>query len=82
MKALVEVDIYDDPDFCFAHNGQCDHFFKEDHYQTEEALCRYFINQWGGFRKLEYHKMQKTWVKCDKCKEVYKKSKELLRGDK
>lgn len=70
----VKFKVFNDPEYCFAHNGKCKYFYKQDLEIQDSAWCRFFPGNAGGYTSLECHKMQNTWIKCAECKEAFQES--------
>jgi hypothetical protein len=75
MKIQVEVEIFDDPEYCsvggkirteeeFCHRGAL-------------SLCRAFVNDSFSPISREYDGIYKAYRKCPQCKEAYQKAKDI-----
>jgi hypothetical protein len=61
MKIQVEVDVFDDPEYCQNKNGSCKYLYAEP--EDFCLLFHEFLMHMGLYRK------------CDECKAAYSKAK-------
>lgn len=68
MKIKVEVEIFDDPEYCKNEFEECEYLDKM-HHITRVDSCNLFnvtVKNSGGLK-----------IKCPQCKEAYQKAKEI-----